>query len=127
MQTPGSDSQPARPSDGADPQVQPAAVDSHAVSDQQTVAGSHTGGDPRTAKDVGDARGITPPAVPVRTIHLVQWGILAWALALVVLLAFPDLRAGERSWWLWVPVAGILLGGLGYVYLRRGRGNAVDA
>ena len=46
---------------------------------------------------------------------------------LVVLLLVPSLREGERSWWIWVPVTGMLLGALGYVYLRRGRGNAAMA
>ena len=75
-----------------------------------------------------EARGsITPPDVPLRTITLVRWGILLWAGILVALLVIPGLRDGDRAWWVWVPVAGILLGALGYVYLRRGRGNAVDA
>lgn len=69
-------------------------------------------------------RDIQPPVVPLRTLTLVRWGIVAWALVLLVLLLVPALREGERGWWLWVPVAGILLGALGYVYLRRGRGNA---
>lgn len=67
---------------------------------------------------------VHPPEVPLRTITLVRWGIGLWALALVVVLAVPALRTGERDWWVWVPVAGMVLGLLGYVYLRRGRGNA---
>lgn len=63
----------------------------------------------------------------MRTITLVGWGIILWAVVLVVLLAVPSLRSGDRSWWPWVPVAGMALGGLGYVYLRRGRGNAAEA
>nr|WP_269812953.1 hypothetical protein [Ornithinimicrobium sediminis] len=39
----------------------------------------------------------------------------------------PELRTGERSWWVWVPVAGLAVGSLGYTYLRRGRGNAAEA
>ncbi|MGO0576587.1 DUF2530 domain-containing protein [Ornithinimicrobium panacihumi] len=74
---------------------------------------------------ISDADGsITPPEVPLRTITLVKWGLVAWAVVLVVMLAIPALRTGDRDWWIWVPVAAILLGGLGYVYLRRGRGNA---
>jgi uncharacterized membrane protein YhhN len=67
---------------------------------------------------------IHPPEVPVRTITLVRWGILAWAVVLVLVLAVPALRSGERAWWVWVPVAGMALGAVGHVYLRRGRGNA---
>lgn len=71
--------------------------------------------------------GIVPPEVPLRTIDLVRVGIVVWALALVVVLVVPSLRSGERSWWVWVPVAGLVLGLLGYAYLRRGKGNAADA
>ena len=70
---------------------------------------------------------IRPPEVTLRTITLVGWGILAWAVVLLVLLIVPSLRTGERSWWVWVPVAGIALGVLGYGYLRRGKGNAAEA
>lgn len=70
---------------------------------------------------------IRPPEVPLRTITLVKWGILAWAIALVVVLAMPSLRTDERAWWVWVPVAGMVLGALGYAYLRRGKGNAAEA
>lgn len=71
--------------------------------------------------------GVVPPEVPLRTIQVVRWGMLAWALALAVLLAVPPLRTGDRSWWVWVPVAGIALGLVGHTYLARGRGNAADA
>ena len=70
---------------------------------------------------------VRPPEVTLRTITLVGWGILAWAVVLAVLLLAPSLRTGERSWWLWVPVAGLALGALGYGYLRRGKGNASEA
>ena len=63
----------------------------------------------------------------MRTITLVTWGILAWLVAQAVVLAVPALRAGERAWWVWVPTAAVLLGGLGYAYLRRGKGNAAEA
>ena len=70
---------------------------------------------------------ITPPEVTLRTIRVVRWGIALWVLALGVVLAVPSLRSGERDWWLWVPVAAIALGGIGHLYLARGRGNAADA
>jgi hypothetical protein len=37
------------------------------------------------------------------------------------------LHAGDRDWWPWTCVAGMGLGAIGWVYLRRGRGNAKDA
>lgn len=70
---------------------------------------------------------VTPPPIGLRTITVVHWGMVAWAVALVVVLAVPALREGDRSWWPWVPVAGIGLGLIGHVYLSRGRGNAADA
>lgn len=54
-------------------------------------------------------------------------GIVGWAIALAVILLVPSLHEGERDWWPWVPVYGVVLGLLGYVYVRRGRGNASAA
>jgi H+/Cl- antiporter ClcA len=68
-----------------------------------------------------------PQPLPVSTARVVAWGIAAWAVALVVTLAVPALHAGERDWWPWTCVAGIVLGFIGYTYVRRGRGNAEDA
>jgi hypothetical protein len=59
--------------------------------------------------------------------RIVLGGIAAWVVALVVTLVVPDLHTGGRSWWPWCCVAGILLGFLGYCYVRRGRGNARGA
>jgi hypothetical protein len=50
-----------------------------------------------------------------------------WAVALVVVLVVPNLHEGSRFWWPWCCVAGIVLGLIGYAYLRRGRGNAAEA
>lgn len=77
--------------------------------------------------DRADVQAVRPPEVTLRTITLVRWGILAWAVALVVVLLTPAVRTGERDWWVWVPVAGVVLGALGYAYLRRGKGNAAQA
>jgi hypothetical protein len=63
----------------------------------------------------------------VSTVRVVLWGELAWVVALAVLLAVPALHEGERDWWPWVPVAGIVLGLAGFSSVRRGRGNAADA
>jgi hypothetical protein len=68
-----------------------------------------------------------PQPLPWRTTHVVLWGIAIWAVALLVTLAVPALHSGDRSWWPWTCVAGIVLGFLGYGYVRRGRGNASDA
>ncbi len=59
--------------------------------------------------------------------QVIVWGSAAWVVALVVLLAVPALHEGERSWWPWTCVAALVVGGLGYAYVRRGRGNAADA
>lgn len=64
------------------------------------------------------------PDPGLRTTALVLWGTVGWLVVLAVLLLVPSLRAGDRSWWVWVPVAGAVGGLLGYGYLRRGRGNA---
>jgi len=58
---------------------------------------------------------------------IVGWGVLGWVLALVTTLAVPALRTGERSWWPWCCVSGVVLGSIGWAYLRRGRGNAAEA
>ncbi|AKU17958.1 DUF2530 domain-containing protein [Luteipulveratus mongoliensis] len=68
-----------------------------------------------------------PTALPFDTLRVVEIGIALWAIALVAALAIPALHEGDRDWWPWVPVAGMALGALGWVYLRRGRGNAAEA
>lgn len=71
---------------------------------------------------------VTPPTpVRVNTARVIEIGLALWAVALVVVLAVPALHQGERDWWVWVPVAGLALGALGWTYVRRGRGNAADA
>jgi hypothetical protein len=68
---------------------------------------------------------LRPLPVPMR--RIVEAGVLAWVVALLVVLVVPGLHSGDRSWWPWTCVAGIGLGGIGWTYLRRGRGNARDA
>jgi hypothetical protein len=60
-------------------------------------------------------------------LKIVEAGIALWAVALVVTLLVPVLHEGSRDWWPWVCVSGIVLGGIGWLYVRRGRGNASDA
>jgi cyanate permease len=56
-----------------------------------------------------------------------MWGTAAWLVALVLTLAVPALHEGDRHWWPWACVAGVAIGVVGLVYIRRGRGNASDA
>ena len=67
------------------------------------------------------AEELRPVAVPMT--RIVAIGIGVWAVALVV----PTLHEGPRSWWPWCCVAGLVLGLMGYAYVRRGRGNAAEA
>jgi hypothetical protein len=54
-------------------------------------------------------------------------GIVAWAVAFVVVLIFrADLKKDGNEWWLWVTVAGFGLGWIGLVYCRR-RWAAIQA
>lgn len=61
---------------------------------------------------------------PAVTARIVGRGIAVWFAALVLTLAVPSLHSGDRSWWPWVCAAGIVLGVLGWLFVRRGRGNA---
>lgn len=65
-----------------------------------------------------------PSPLPVSTPSVVLAGVALWAVALVITLAVPALHADDRSWWPWSCVAGVLLGLVGWAYVRRGRGNA---
>ena len=81
------------------------------------------------ASGVAGGPDTAPELLPlaVSTARVVVWGELAWVVALVVILAVPSLHQGQRDWWPWVPVAGIVLGLIGFSYVRRGRGNAAGA
>lgn len=68
-----------------------------------------------------------PQPLPWSTPKVVLGGIALWGVALVITLLVPALHTGERDWWPWCCVAGMVLGLIGYVYVRRGRGNAADA
>ncbi|MFV0462430.1 MAG: DUF2530 domain-containing protein [Nostocoides sp.] len=65
--------------------------------------------------------------LPVSSTGIIRIGIALWAVALALTLALPSLHVGDRSWWPWTCVSGIILGVVGYAYVRRGRGNAADA
>lgn len=70
-------------------------------------------------------REVRPLAVD--TVHVIVAGMALWLAALVVTLAVPALHTGDRDWWPWTCVTGLVLGALGLVYLRRGRGSAAIA
>jgi hypothetical protein len=68
-----------------------------------------------------------PPALEplhVGTARVVLAGTGLWVLGLVATLVVPGLHQGSHSWWPWAALSGAVLGLLGLVYVRRGRGNA---
>jgi hypothetical protein len=70
---------------------------------------------------------VRPDAVstpPVDSARIIVAGTGCWVLALAVTLAVPALHQGERGWWPWTCVTGMVLGLIGLAYVRRGRGNA---
>lgn len=81
----------------------------------------------------GDGSGNEPESatgsltLAVRSDRIVLAGLLAWLVALLVILLVPSLHSGQRDWWPWACLCGIALGALGWIYLRRGRGNAAEA
>ena len=86
-------------------------------------------GDPDDAEVVGE-RAVEVEeleALHVPTQRIIEIGLALWAVALVATLVIPALHEGDRSWWPWACVAGLVLGTVGLLYVRRGRGNAHDA
>lgn len=69
---------------------------------------------------LGESAPVEPITVPTRTIVLV--GTATWAVALVVTLLVPALHTGERSWWPWACVSGIVLGAFAWWYVSRTQG-----
>ena len=65
-----------------------------------------------------------PEPLVVDTIRLLQIGVALWGVALLVSRLVPELHRGERYWWPWTCVAGLVGGVLALAYVRRGRGNA---
>ncbi len=76
----------------------------------------------RLGRTIGEAAPTSRIDIPVR--GLVAVGTALWAVALVVTLVVPALHEGERSWWPWACVTGIVLGGFAWWYVGRGRGEA---
>lgn len=68
-------------------------------------------------------RQIIPMGLPLRSIVIVRIGLAIWMIAQILVWTVPSLSAGDRSWWRWVPIAGLTIGALGYTYLRQARGR----
>lgn len=68
-----------------------------------------------------------PEPIAIDTIKVIEIGIALWGLALVVIMLLPALHLGDKHWWPWTCVAGIVGGGLALWYVRRGHGNAATA
>jgi len=68
-----------------------------------------------------------PQPLASDTARMLEIGMALWTVALLVTLLVPALHDGNRSWWPWTCVAGIVGGGLSLLYVRRGRGNAEGA
>ncbi|WP_406832339.1 DUF2530 domain-containing protein [Pedococcus sp. KACC 23699] len=77
------------------------------------------------ARVVAEPDELQPLALSSATVTL--WGTIGWFVALGIILAVPSLHQGDRHWWPWTCVAAIVLGLLGFSYVRRGRGNATGA
>jgi hypothetical protein len=98
------------------------------AADEAPYAGRVTTSEPDREphpRNLGAPAPVEPSAVPTRAIIAVGVGL--WLLALVVVLIVPSLHTGERSWWPWTCVTGVLLGVFAWWFVGRGRGAASDA
>lgn len=68
-----------------------------------------------------------PQPLTTDTARLLVIGMALWGVALAVSLFVPTLHQGDRQWWPWAAVAGLVGGGLALLHVRRGRGNAAAA
>lgn len=59
-----------------------------------------------------------PAVLRVRSRPFILAGMAIWALGLVLTLAVPALHTGDRHWWPWTCVAGLVLGVLGLRTVR---------
>jgi hypothetical protein len=79
---------------------------------------------PASAVDPTSATSATPAVVVVPAFFSecapVAVGTAVWGLLFVIgLFIRPDLVESGREWWIWSAAAGVVLGGVGYLYLRR--------
>lgn len=81
----------------------------------------------RTGEDAAEIAADDLLPVKVDVLRVLEIGVALWAVALVLTIAVPALHGGDRGWWPWSCVAGIVGGAAGWVYVRRGRGNAAAA
>jgi hypothetical protein len=84
------------------------------------------------ADPAAEAAGPPPAPAPldVDGVGAITYGTIAWVVALIVCLVARDpLAAAGRTWWIWVCVAGAVLGlpGLWYVRRRRAAYRAAEA
>jgi hypothetical protein len=87
--------------------------------------GDAEGARERDVETEGEVEALEVLQVPTQ--RIIEIGLAIWALALLATLLVPTLHEGDRSWWPWACVAGLVLGTVGLLYVRRGRGNAHDA
>ncbi|WP_446666235.1 DUF2530 domain-containing protein [Flexivirga sp. B27] len=83
--------------------------------------------DDPTAEEPTEASADDLLPVKVDVLRVLEIGIALWVVALVLTLVIPALHEDGRDWWPWTCVAGAVLGGIGWAYIRRGRGNASAA
>ena len=61
-----------------------------------------------------------PPPLQTNDRAVVWFGIAVWGILLLAALVLrPQLEEQGRGWWVWTPVAAIVLGFYGLHYLRR--------
>jgi hypothetical protein len=61
-----------------------------------------------------------PPPLETNDRAVVLFGIVVWAVLLVIaLVMYSHLEAEGRGWWVWTPVVAIVLGLYGLRYIRR--------
>lgn len=65
--------------------------------------------------------------VKVDVLRVLEIGVGCWVVALVLTLVIPALHGDGRDWWPWTCVSGLIGGSVGWIYVRRGRGNAAAA
>lgn len=73
------------------------------------------------SRDADVALGKVPMQVDVG--NIVRWGMVVWAGALLAVLLVPNWHSGDRWWWPWTCVAGLVVGAWAWWYTWRGRGN----
>jgi len=74
-----------------------------------------------------DQRRPDPPPLPTNDRRTVVVGTIVWGVLLVGAVAVHGrLQASGRGWWVWVPVAGVLLGLIGLRLVSRRRRGVRD-